>query len=301
MQVDSHIVIPYVSIKPGFITTYEQVENRRPRTEAQRLNELNLRETATEGEISEKAERRIKTAIDWLLFMALPKKVKAPKTGKQFTFKINFITLTLAAPQLHSDNDIKKSLLNQFLTEAREQWGVQNYVWRAEAQRNGNIHFHIVTDVFCPWWQVKRTWNRIQEKLGYITAFQAKHGHRDPNSTDIHSVARIKNISAYLAKYCTKNSPNRKITGKLWGLSYTLSRAKSAIDMRYSDIENELSRMFIKFSNKIKTKEYFQCLYVHVKEWAGKEFPVMTKLFNSYVQQLREMRPPPKIHPSQFA
>jgi hypothetical protein len=292
------ILIPYVSIKPGFITTYEQVENRRPRTQSQILNELNLKETATEGEISQKAERRIKTAIDWLLFMALPKKAKAPKTGKEFSFKINFITLTLAAPQMHPDKVISASCLHQFLIEARQQWGLQNYVWRAEAQRNGNIHFHIVTDVFCPWSQVKRTWNRIQEKLGYVTAFQAKHGHRDPNSTDIHSVARIKNISAYLAKYCAKNSPNRKLNCKLWGLSYTLSRAKSAIDMRHSGIEDELSRMFAKFPGKAKAKEYFQCLYVHVDQWAGKEFPIMTKLFNSYVQQLREIRPPDKLHPA---
>lgn len=301
MQVDSHIIIPYVSIKPGYIVTYERNENQRPRTDRQIANEANLRMNETEGEISRKAEKRIRTAIDWLLWMALPKKVKAPKTKKEFTFKINFITLTLSATQAHSDTEIKKTLLNQFLTEARQQWGVKNYVWRAEAQKNGNIHFHIVTDVFCPWYQVRDTWNRIQEKLGYISAFRAKHGKKTANSTDIHSVKAVKNLSAYLAKYCTKNSTNREIEGKLWGLSYTLSRAKSAVDMRHNEIEEELSRLFIKNPTRIRTKEYFQCLYVKATEWMGAAAPTLTKIFNDYVQQLREMIPPPRKKTEIFA
>jgi hypothetical protein len=40
-----------------------------------------------------------------------------------------------------------------------------------------------------------------------VTAFAAKHGHRNPNSTDVHSIYNIKNLAGYLAKYCSKGKP----------------------------------------------------------------------------------------------
>ncbi|GAH86291.1 unnamed protein product, partial [marine sediment metagenome] len=45
------------------------------------------------------------------------------------------------------------------------------YVWRAEKQENGNIHFHFIVDNFIPWNELRNTWNRIQQNLGYISRF----------------------------------------------------------------------------------------------------------------------------------
>ena len=68
---------------------------------------------------------------------------------RNFKFKLNLITLTLPSKQNeHSDNEIKHRALNNFFTQLRTKHNLVNYVWKAEKQKNGNIHFHIITDKF---------------------------------------------------------------------------------------------------------------------------------------------------------
>ena len=157
---------------------------------------------------------------------------------KWIKFKITFITLTLASDQRHTDQEIKSKLLNSMLTEMRRDFGMLHYVWRAEKQQNGNIHFHILTNVFIPHSTLRKKWNRVQDKLGYVTAYskemqscrsfsdyynkyinqgnysqlmrryilgKAVNWH-NPNSTDIHSVKKVRNLPAYLSKYLCKTS-----------------------------------------------------------------------------------------------
>ena len=157
------------------------------------------------GTVSNIARRKMSRAIDYLVLMSVEKKVKERFTGKMITFKVAFITLTLPSKQIHTDSELINKCLNQFMIEAKKYYQVKNYVWRAEKQKNGNLHFHIILDKFIPWYEMRNRWNRIVNKLGYVDRFQEKHGHSTPNSTDIHSTRKIKDIRKYLAKYMSKN------------------------------------------------------------------------------------------------
>jgi hypothetical protein len=125
-----------------------------------------------QGRLSCIAKRKISRAIAYLIYMAVPKRVRNPFNGRYFTFKVNFITLSLASKQIHSDQVIKSKLLEQFFYEAKKRWNVENYVCRAEKQKNGRIHFHIITDVFIPYNELRNVWNRIQGKLGYVAGYR---------------------------------------------------------------------------------------------------------------------------------
>lgn len=190
------------------------------------------------GMISSIARRKISRSVDYLTCMAKSKLMPRPWHGKHFTFKVSFLTLTLSSAQVHSDQVIKSKLLNQFLIEMTRRWNVKLYLWRAEKQKNGNIHFHIMTDAFIPWNESRNVWNRIQQKLGYVTRYREnrrlwhsegfhfdpryskkwpyarqlkafKDGTRtdweNPNSVDIHSLRYIRNIKAYLTSEVAKN------------------------------------------------------------------------------------------------
>lgn len=348
--------IPYISINPSRISVYSRPHGcSSHKTESQVLNEQNLLNNETLGLISHKAKTKIKTAIDWLVYLSSDKKCFSEKHGKHFKFKLTFVTLTLASKQIHSDNEIKKELLNHFLVVARQKWKVDKYLWRAEAQTNGNIHFHLVTDKFIPWDELQKTWNKIQNKLGYVDnyAIERKRFHlkgfkfnkqlsrkwnfqkqrkayqkgiseawQCPNSTDIHSIKNIGNLSSYLAKYCSKNDVEqaqnivyeqqtlnfddkkpvttkiskqaqtlkaRIIDGKLWGLSQNLSRLKSAIEIRCNEIDGELHLLLSKFKNKIKYYDYNTNLYVPVKLWSKCAVPFISAIFNEYVQNLNPL------------
>jgi len=190
------------------------------------------------GRMSGIAKRKMSKSLDYLIYLAGSKSTAKPLHGKNNTFKVNFITLTLSSPQIHSDQEIKKVMLNQFLIEMTKRWNVTKYVWKAEKQDNGNIHFHIVTGNFIPWNELRNVWNRIQQKLGYVTRYREnredwhKHGFKydekrgskwpyskqlkaykvglqtgwdNPNSIDVHSLRNIGNIKSYMIKYMSKN------------------------------------------------------------------------------------------------
>jgi hypothetical protein len=191
-----------------------------------------------EGNVSIQAKRKLNKAIEYLITTSTEKKVFERLSGKTVVFKVAFITLTLPSEQIHPDTEIINRCLNSFLLEAKKFYNVKNYVWRAEKQKNGNLHFHIVLDKFIPWNELRNRWNRIINKLGYVDRYQeaqrdwhrngfkaradkfktwseadqyrsyirsSKTGFESPNSTDIHSTKKIRNIKQYLSKYMTKN------------------------------------------------------------------------------------------------
>ena len=42
-------------------------------------------------------------------------------------------------------------------------------------QKNGNVHYHIVTDCFMDFHIVQKIWNRCIDKLGYVQEYSKKH------------------------------------------------------------------------------------------------------------------------------
>lgn len=199
---------------------------------------VQFRDNYHQGRISIIAKRKISRSLSYLVYTAKPKPIHKPWHGRNFMFKVNFITLSLSSKQIHSDQVIKAQLLNQFIIEMKNRWNVEMYVWRAEKQKNGRIHFHIATGSFIPWNELRNVWNRIQQKLGYVTRYREsrlkwhqsgfhydpKHekkwprakqlkayksgmhtGWDNPNSVDIHSLRHVGDIKAYMIKYMSKN------------------------------------------------------------------------------------------------
>ena len=187
--------------------------------------------------ISEQARKTMMLKINWLYFMAKSRYKKAISGVEIHNFKLNFITLTLSGKQEHPTAEITEKLFNQFLVEIRKIYKIENYVWRLEFQKNGNVHYHIVTDTYTDFHIVLKIWNRIQDKLGYVAKYTKKHivmtlndyvnAYNDngkvsfdtlkyryargkasswkiPNSVDVKSVSSGKKISFYISKYFSK-------------------------------------------------------------------------------------------------
>lgn len=194
----------YLSLSPFACHYYYQPADGFNRTDKHRANQFNLENNKHSGVISDKGRKRLELAVSWLLYGAKPKLTYCSENKKQFKFKINFITLTLPAAQIHSDKEITSVCLGNFLDVCRKYVGLENYVWRAEAQCNGNIHFHLVTDKFIHYTKIRKWWNQSTELLGYVSRFEKKWHHREPNSEDVHSVKHVNRISSYLSKYMAK-------------------------------------------------------------------------------------------------
>lgn len=294
-----YVLIPQVSVHPDRIniTTHcHWLEDIRRGKSIAALLESDHKHNDI---ISDQAARKIQKAVRYLLFMANEKKAYCNISGQSFKFKIAFVTLTLSSAQIHSDNEIKSKLLNQFFIEAKKRWSIDRYVWRAEKQSNGNIHFHILLDKFIPWQELRDVWNRIQEKLGYVTRYRnsqkeffkngfkvrsellsswsksdqyrayvngSKNDWNSPNSTDVHSLKFVSKIDQYITKYLKKDSQTKGLVGRLWGCSTNLSNlsgAKADID---SAIASELDLIRSMYSPHEVRKDYFSILFVNIHQ-----------------------------------
>jgi hypothetical protein len=149
---------------------------------------------------------KISNAVNWLLFLSDKKKVFVRKLNKYFDFRLTFITLTLSNKQFHDDDYIKRNMLAAFIRWMERKHQGVFWLWKAEAQQNGNIHFHITTNVFIHWRTIRHKWNEIQLAHGYLTNTDDGNYIGTVNSTDVHAVYNVQSIGFYIAKYFTKKN-----------------------------------------------------------------------------------------------
>lgn len=323
-------LLPFMSIKPNQLTIFFESAANKSKPIDTTFQRKQPKNNQSKRGLSTKARKRVQNKVNWLLTFSKAKRVFNDYTNKYFTFRINFITLTLPTLQFHLDKTIKSKVFNQFLTELRQYHEVKNYVWRAECQSNGSIHFHIATDTYIPWFVIRRVWNRQLSKLGYIKAYQKKFKSMDfktyqeycnqngindlsiiharyqrgvktnwldPNTTDIHSVHKVKNLSAYISKYMAKlnevkkgnetyDLKDRKIEGRNWGCSQSLSRCKSIVDWadNLSDNLIDYARKYLKPYEK--HDNYFHCYFFDFSELGGDLKHVINRLFLDYKQTI---------------
>ncbi len=298
-------IIPHVVINPSHIVSYNECvyEKKRHR---QTMHYINLErpveeQTAfikstrkAEGKVSDQAKRKISKAIEYLVTTAHEKKTVERLTGKFVVFRVAFLTLTLPSKQIHSDAEIINKCLNSFLIELTRYHCVKNYVWRAELQKNGNIHFHILLDKFVGWYDARNRWNRIINKLGYVDRFHEKHGHRTPNSTDIHSTRKIKNLKAYLTKYMSKDvnynesepkdiENDRKQEGRIWSCNHELSQTRGLNLIVDSEIESELMKIVSRKEVRKYEGSYFTVYYVDYHFFRKCGSDLLFKYFSDYL------------------
>lgn len=277
-----------VSINPTRMAIYYQAcnDNIVNNNQTPRVMPSNSRKP-TAG-MSKKAKQRLRVALNWLVSCSAKRNVQIPNGTIVSNFQVSFITLTLPTKQMHTHKEIKARCLNLFLQKLRIKFGVKNYVWKAELQKNGNIHFHLSIDKPIHYMIIRRFWNEAIAKLGYITAYaktyigmsfeeycywQRQKGHTDPiklrkaynfgvnsiwsnpNTTDVRSVKNVDNWASYMAKYMAKDPANKDKKGiiadslnELVGRVWYCSTSLSAL----GSLKFEFTFNFQKIINKFK-------------------------------------------------
>lgn len=190
----NNFFIPCASVRPSRIVQYQYWNGDRKKS-----NHLPV-STVQKSTISKKASQRLESAIYLLCESAATKRIWDKDHQRWFSFKVNFLTLTLPSKQIHEDSDILRSIFKPFIRWWRDKNPSLLYLWKAEKQDNGNIHFHITSNSFIHWRKLRTQWNKCCSKLGYLERCKTS----DPNSTDVHSVRNIRQLPRYLASYMTK-------------------------------------------------------------------------------------------------
>lgn len=162
------------------------------------------------------------------------------KKGRKDRKQIILLTLTLSDKQKHDDNWIKRNMLNRFLIKIVREKPDTKYLWKAERQENGNIHFHILLDNYFDKNKIQIWWNLIQRDNQYHRNQLINESFLGSPSTRIEALKDKDNSIAYIAKYMQKNNEKNPINGRLWGCSSELRKLKN---ITYNITKDEIKTM----------------------------------------------------------
>lgn len=158
------------------------------------------------------------TAIGYLWLRTRKRQVQLAD-GRLINFRQGFLTLTLPGVATADHKAIKRKVLDPFFTYARNVLGLQDYVWTAELQKRGEIHFHVLLNQFLDKGRIRKAWNDACARSGIVDMSQGS----DKPSTEIEAVKSYNGSKAYAAKYIGKALRSGAIVGRLWSGSHSVT------------------------------------------------------------------------------
>ena len=179
------------------------------------------------SKLTSKGKSRIRRAARLFQYLA--------ETEKGYKGYATMITLTFG--KWYPDDKLGKKLLDTFFKRLKRKLNVNDfyYVWVAERQKRGAIHFHILTPHYTPKNWLNAAWNDIVNK------------HLDKKGLGQHkqklypNVIKVYNAGAYMVKYCQKEGEN--IKGNGYNMSQQTSnmitpRVTSVMGVNYQEVLN---------------------------------------------------------------
>jgi len=160
------------------------------------------------GQLKQGTKRRLTKAIDLLVQSSTLRKIWDPQRQRIIKHRLSFITLTVHQSGIITARAAHEKLLSHFLQWLRRTMKVNTYIWKAEVQKRGQIHYHITTPSYIPHQKIKDKWNELQQREGLLEEYYNKKGHYNPNSTDIGEVRQVENMTGYLCKEFCKSIQN---------------------------------------------------------------------------------------------
>lgn len=283
-----------MQIRQGCAVTYWSPDYTYEQSAASKLNLVHRwqKKKTYSGRGTTHTIKRIRKAIDILLQISPVSKVKNPVTKKIIKHTLSLITLTIAERKNNlTGKEAHKILLKPFLRIMREKYEMNTYIWKAELQKSGQIHYHITTRSVLHYQIIKDVWNNLQRKNNLLDDFFSKHNHYNPNGTDIHAVRTSTKFAFYLSKEIAKTLQNQEsINGKIWDCSTNLKAAK----FFNTELNNAHARIIYRqhIQNTISIKDLEQCAVIKCKSIKSKSLLTIDeqKKYSEYLSDIRRVQ-----------
>lgn len=301
--------IPCASVRPNKIILFDYWQGDRKKIPKQPHSNIQ------KDFISAKSSKRLESAIYLLCEAAVSRQVWSQSLQINFSFKVNFITLTLPSKQIHADSHIYNSIFKPFIRWWRDKNKSLLYIWKAEKQDNGNIHFHVTSNSFIHWRTLRDKWNSLCDTLGYTKRAKTT----EPNSTDVHSVRNVQQLPKYLASYMTKKdlykkplkkwhklhrvalkalttdsfklpknyfkNIKEKVTCKHWDASKLLLNSKLTVITGTPDFQHEINLMDWNYVETVQT-DYCKIYLPKRQQWS--HLQVFKSKWEEFIKEVRQ-------------
>ena len=182
---------------------------------------------------------------------------KAKVQGKiyaLFNLKISrkFIAFYSVSFPINISDNVAFDIWNLWLTHLRKYYGLTNYLWVTERQKNKTIHFHMLTNQFLPIKNVNRTMaNIIDNKVKNGLCSWGNSSVSSYNGVDVDSIynskrhrksgkelnpTQVRNwLQKYVTKYVSKN--NESFEHLCWHCSRSVSQLFTSTVILFSERE----------------------------------------------------------------
>lgn len=215
-----------LQIRSNSLIIYKKFTGFKTRSSFQQRSAEKLRTVKTySGLVTPGARKRLIKAVELLVQTTRNKRiwVDNPNGGKM-PFQLAFTTLTIHSPGVNiCGKEAHKKLLAPFLQWLRRSHDCYLYIWKAELQERGQLHYHLLLGSFVHYEAIRKKWNDLQRVNGYLDSYFNEHGHYDAPSTEIKNPMDKEDIAGYLIKEISKNKQNvQTIGGKVWDCSMNL-------------------------------------------------------------------------------
>lgn len=251
------------------------------------------------GLVTKGVKKRIRKKMDLLLQISPIRKIYNPVINKVHDFQLAFLTLTIQAqPDLPDHKLIMRNCFKPMLALLRNKMGVRDYVWKAELTVAGTIHYHLCTNRYIDYMQLRSSWNGLLRKAGLLEKYHSEHGHYNPNSTDIRATHTATAASLYMSKYMAKNDDDeRKIGGKVWDCSQNLKYSTQYVDELSSFGDQQLAEGIAEGKIKVIQSDYVTIFKFHPSLLKSLLTPTQSNRYKNHLADIKNFKMKDKTQP----
>lgn len=185
---DEYDKTPRCSIEYRRVTFYRAPSTKPAGDPKPRDTDQNLTRGRFNGYLSPATRRQVRRVVStWVRSVMIYRQELKKRWDPGRAYPVAF-ALTLPSKQVHTDKEITRACLTPFLQYLRRQHGIEHYFWRAEAQENGNLHYHVLADKYIDARDLQYAWNHHVNALGYVDRYIVTGDEPEAPSTEIHRI-----------------------------------------------------------------------------------------------------------------
>ena len=136
------------------------------------MSQVNLKSNAHKDRVSPASLKKIRSSVNWLVFLAHDKKVIDPLTKFEHPYRCGLATISLPTGcETITPAFFRTVLLESLIAAMKHTFQLENYIWKIERQKRGALHAHITLDQFIPHEWLRSTWCKLLRKHGLTQTY----------------------------------------------------------------------------------------------------------------------------------
>lgn len=187
--------------------------------------------------------------------------------------QLAFITLTYSKDTGVSDVEAKRKHLNTFLIQLCRQYPKAKYMWRAELQNSGRLHFHIIVNCYVSKEWVSCQWFKIQSRAGYVSMPYSYKAAMASPSTNVQGAKTPRGAINYTLKYICKDNGAIGAKGRQWGSNIEFNFAKGFVLQCYQKEFNYLAELVEHEKIQLKSLDYYTQIQMYTTQFIESFIP----------------------------